>query len=188
MHKKSLPNSITMTDVSRWQPSLAETRQLPRGVWLIVRHPDDKGIRDYSHALAPWGRERSNTLLISRSADIARQVGGVWVHLAEKQLLQPSQWRRRHHKHRFFYTAACHSYSSVRRAKKLGVQLALLSPVLATASHPMQRPLGIYAASHHARRAGFPVYALGGMTLAQLRLMKKKGFYGIAGVGLAAKR
>jgi 8-oxo-dGTP diphosphatase len=51
---------------------------------------------------------------------------------------------------------------------------------LNTNSHPTETPLGWGNFKNLAKKANFPVYALGGMSLVDLEIAKEHGAYGIA--------
>ncbi len=66
---------------------------------------------------------------------------------------------------------AVHGRVGLARGRRLRGDVALISPIFATASHPGARPLGVAAWSGLARAAGRPAVALGGVT-ARSRLPK----------------
>ncbi len=81
--------------------------------------------------------------------------------------------------------ASCHNAEELEQAGRLGVDYVTLSPVAPTRSHPGARPLGWQRFTELAERAGFPVYALGGMTEQELPEARLRGAQGIAGIGFA---
>ena len=78
--------------------------------------------------------------------------------------------------------ASCHGPEELARAQALGVDFAVLSPVLATPSHPDAGPLGWERFADWVRERPFPVYALGGMRPALLPEAWRHGAQGIAGI------
>jgi 8-oxo-dGTP diphosphatase len=78
--------------------------------------------------------------------------------------------------------ASCHGAGELARAAALGLDFALLSPVKATATHPDARPLGWDAFAALADRAALPVYALGGLSAADLDETLARGGQGIAAI------
>lgn len=79
--------------------------------------------------------------------------------------------------------ASCHNREQLRHAERLGLDYALLSPVLPTATHPAARPLGWGQFAALVEEAALPVYALGG--LAPRDLPRVTSLYG---QGVAAIR
>ena len=79
-------------------------------------------------------------------------------------------------------SAACHNAAQLDAARRLGVDLATLSPVRATPSHPGQPGLGWAAFAALAANAGLPVYALGGVVPDDLPLARAHGGAGVAGI------
>ncbi len=78
--------------------------------------------------------------------------------------------------------ASCHNAAELQRAQQLGVDYALLSPVLATASHPDAATLGWPEFNALAASATLPVYALGGMTADMSAVAIEQGGQGIASI------
>jgi 8-oxo-dGTP diphosphatase len=78
--------------------------------------------------------------------------------------------------------ASCHSLEQLRHAEQLRVDFALLSPVLATKTHPHDEPLGWAKFQLMAEGAAIPVYALGGMTGEMALQARTFGGQGIAAI------
>lgn len=101
------------------------------------------------------------------------------IHLKQSQLMQKSLGdliigQR--------YIAACHDLASLQHAQHIGCEAVLLSPVLATTSHPNDVPLGWEQAQNWIRNVDIPVFALGGMSPKCLEQAQQYGFYGVAGI------
>ncbi|KVD84659.1 thiamine-phosphate phosphorylase [Burkholderia stagnalis] len=79
-------------------------------------------------------------------------------------------------------SAACHTLDDLQHAARIGVDFVTLSPVLPTLSHPGAPALGWATFGAWAAQAALPVYALGGMTRAQLAGARRHGAHGIAGI------
>ncbi|ARP75136.1 Nudix family hydrolase [Bordetella genomosp. 6] len=77
---------------------------------------------------------------------------------------------------------SAHGHAEIVHARDLGADFAVLGPVLATASHPGQAPLGWSGFAAGIRDAGLPVYALGGQSPATLAEARLHGAHGIAGI------
>ncbi|WP_120799737.1 Nudix family hydrolase [Thiocapsa rosea] len=78
--------------------------------------------------------------------------------------------------------ASCHDAEDLLRAARIGLDYALLSPVQPTASHPEAVPLGWRRFAELADAATLPVYALGGLTGADLDLAREHGAQGVAAI------
>jgi len=79
-------------------------------------------------------------------------------------------------------SASVHNLDELERAQQLGVDYVLLSPLKETSSHPDAKPLSESALKEILDNARVPVYGLGGLTIADLREVKKLGMQGIAGI------
>ncbi len=78
--------------------------------------------------------------------------------------------------------AACHNQQELQHAQKIGVDFVVLAPVLATTTHPDTPHLGWPSFSNLVADTVIPVYALGGMSEADLSTAKQAGAQGIAGI------
>lgn len=76
--------------------------------------------------------------------------------------------------------ASCHNLDELEKARALGLDYALLSPVKTTQSHPSADPLGWAIFSELIADCTMPVYALGGMGLNDLHTAKLHGAHGVA--------
>lgn len=80
-------------------------------------------------------------------------------------------------------SVGCHSVAEVSVARVARADIALLSPVFPTASHPEARPLGLEALTE-ARKAArkMPVFALGGVNRENAAACIEAGASGVAGI------
>ncbi len=78
--------------------------------------------------------------------------------------------------------ASCHTAADLQRAADLGLDYALLGPVLPTTTHPRAEPLGWQGFAALADRAALPVYALGGLTEDHLPESFAHGAQGVAAI------
>lgn len=125
-------------------------------------------------------RARGAALLLNADPALALELGADGAHLNARRLLatttRPLPRTR-------WLSASCHDAAELAQARRIGVDFVLLSPVLATASHPNATPLGWPALAALAAAAGLPVYALGGIGPAQFGAALEAGCIGIAGIG-----
>jgi len=76
--------------------------------------------------------------------------------------------------------ASCHTRLDIERAGRLGLDFAVLGPVLPTPSHPGGRTLGWEAFAAIAALTPLPIYALGGLGHADLHIAIAHGAHGVA--------
>ena len=76
--------------------------------------------------------------------------------------------------------ASCHTRSEIERAGALGLDFAVLGPVLPTPSHPGVEILGWERFAAIAARTPLPIYALGGLARSDLDVAIAHGAHGIA--------
>ncbi len=174
--QNDLPVLVLMTDEARLKDPLAAARALPKGSIVIVRSRDAAKRWDLALALRKIARARSLFLLIAGDVALAAQIGADGVHLPERRIGEAAAIRARY---KMLVTAAAHSLAVLRRAGY--IDALILSAVFATASHPGRAALGAVRANLMVRQAPVPVYALGGITTRNARLLS--GFCGIAAIG-----
>lgn len=176
------PADVTPDQATPWQLRLDAALQ--RGVRLIqLRLP--RWPVEQVRALAARLQERTvqceACLLLNSDIDGALALGaGVGVHLTSAQLAaladRPLPWTQ-------VVGASCHDASQLGQAVRTGADFATLSPVSPTASHPEAAPLGWSRFQELAETAALPVYALGGMTPAQIDEARGHSGQGVAGIG-----
>lgn len=119
-------------------------------------------------------RAHGARLLINGDVALAERLGA-GVHLTAAQLM-----RLAHRPELPWVGASCHDAAELARAQALAVDLVVLGPVLPTASHPGAPPLGWARFQSLAANSPLPVYALGGLTEADLDAARQSGAHGIA--------
>lgn len=97
------------------------------------------------------------------------------VHLTAGQLMQMDR-----RPDLAWVAASCHDAAELERAQALAVDFAVLGPVLPTASHPGAPSLGWTRFAELAAGRAIPVYALGGLSAADLATARQAGAHGIA--------
>ena len=76
--------------------------------------------------------------------------------------------------------ASCHTREELERAMQLGLDFAVLGPVMPTASHEGSATLGWERFAAIARGSSIPVYAIGGMRPTDLERAWRAGAHGLA--------
>ncbi len=181
----SLPDSLWITDCSdhgvaaelaRLNTALAAApgalppliqvrdKQLPAGERAV-----------FAAAVCQTARQHGARVVINDDADLARQCGADGVHLSAMALAACTQ------RPDFAWVgASCHTADEIARAGELGLDYALLGPVLPTPTHPENTGLGW--AEFASRCAGntLPVFALGGLREAHRATALAHGAHGLA--------
>jgi 8-oxo-dGTP diphosphatase len=104
-----------------------------------------------------------------------------WASLADGLQLTARDLLASHRRpHGEWIGASVHNASELLHAARLGVDLAVLGPVAATASHPGVPGIGWRAFASAVAGAGMPVYAIGGLALDDLGCAQRAAAHGIA--------
>jgi thiamine-phosphate pyrophosphorylase len=113
------------------------------------------------------------------AAEAVRAVGAAGVHL-------PGRWSAEQAGRARIVgvvSVGCHSVGEVAVARAAGADMALLSPIFPTESHPEARPLGLEVLAAACKTAGrVPVYALGGVNRENADACIAAGAAGVAGI------
>ena len=123
--------------------------------------------------------QRGAALLINADPEWLDRCGADGVHLNSQRLLTLDE---RPVKRAQWLAASCHSRDELAKAKALGVDFVVLSPVKETASHPGAMPLGWRGFHELTEESSLPAYALGGMDIWDLSLALHSGGQGIAAI------
>jgi 8-oxo-dGTP diphosphatase len=156
---------------------------IEQGVRLIqLRLPlwSREAVRELAAALLSSARSRGAWLVLNEDIEGARQLGdGVGVQLKSAQLSACAERPLPLHQ---LVGASCHDAAELALAAAISADFATLSPVVPTASHPGTLPLGWERFEALAEAASLPVFALGGLSLADLDQARRCGAQGVAGI------
>ena len=157
--RPTLPSLWLLGDPRRLPDPRTAAARLPAGAAVIAR-----GLApDVVAGLASVARRQQLRLLLAADGRAALRLGA-GLHLPDRHgtpgLLPFLLARRRR---RLLLTVAAHGRAGLARARRLGADAVLLSPVFPTASHPGAPSLGPCRWAALARRAGRPALALGGI-------------------------
>jgi len=151
---------------------------LHKGLKLVqLREKDYSSValRALALQMLPLIRSHDACLIINSDIELCKEIGADGVQLTGAQLAELNvrpevEW----------CAASCHNAEELRRAEELGCDFALLSPVLATQSHPGAPHLGWEKFAAIAAGSSIPVYALGGLTHADMQIAWQHGAHGIS--------
>ncbi|MGB4672911.1 MAG: Nudix family hydrolase [Azovibrio sp.] len=129
----------------------------------------------FAEALMHLARPRQALVLVSEDETLARRIGAAGLHLSSAGL------KARTTRPDFEWVgASCHDAAELAQAEALGLDYALLGPVLPTASHPGGAILGWAGFAQRVQESALPVFALGGQTQDRLATAQAHGAHGIA--------
>lgn len=140
---------------------------------------DESGYRRLAQPLLRQAGALGLRLLLNAAPELAQELGAAGVHLSSTRLMALQQ---RPLPAGLWVGASCHDAEQLAQAERIGADFAVLSPVQATASHPDARPLGWQRYAELVDGAGLPVYALGGLTPADIATARQHGGQGIAAI------
>jgi 8-oxo-dGTP diphosphatase len=182
----SLPTVMAITHAEA-QGTAAELHRLRHGlpggnVCIQLR---DRALaadvrRQWAHEVAALAATQAAPLLVSEDGSgngvaLAGEIDAAGVHLTADALahcaVRPDfRWAG----------ASCHTAEELERAETLGLDYALLGPVLPTPSHPEAAGIGWEGFARLVENRSLPVFALGGQTRDTLATAQRHGAHGIA--------
>lgn len=166
------------TDAARLPDPACAARSLPRGAGIVFRAHGYDAPLAVGRALAQAARERGLVLLAGADPELAAAIGAAGVHLPERRLATIRRIRRAHPA--WLVTAAAHSFRAIRRARAAGADAAFRSAVFPSHSPSAGPPIGPLRLALETRRAGLPVFALGGVGPQTARRLPGTGVSGFA--------
>lgn len=155
-----LPPLIALTDPARIPDPVVLAENLPTGAGLIYRHFGAEDRCEVAARLAGISAKRGLMFLVANDAPLARAVGADGVHWPEAKLAEARKWRGCFD----IMTCAAHTRAALARAKKAGIDAALLSVIFPSASQSAGSPMGALRFRQLARDVSLPVFALGGVS------------------------
>ncbi len=169
---------VLLTDRKRMPDPVAAVKRLPPGSMVILRDYDSADRFALALKLRRVCRKMGCLFLVAGDPRLARRACADGLHLPEHMLSGA-----RADRHGFgLVTAACHSRRALRLAASAGVDLVLVSPVFATASHPDVAPLGTRGLSRLIQGAKVPVAALGGVNFQTAKSLRGQNINAIAAI------
>lgn len=126
----------------------------------------------------PLCKQNKALLLLNSAVHSAEQFAVDGLHLTSADL----RTRRVRSDKLRWLAASCHDLAELQHAQQIGVDFAVLAPVLPTPTHPDAKVLGWQQFTELVSQINLPVYALGGMTNGDLITAQRSGGQGIAAV------
>ena len=151
-------------------------RQLAREKLLVQLREKGLGRLRVQHLLSrvlARTEPLASPLVVNSDAGDFPQGGGV--HLTSRALMQA-----RARPAGRLVGASCHDAAELAHAAALGLDYAVVGPVKPTASHPDATPLGWDRFAELVAGSPLPVYAIGGLTRADLAEARERGAHGVA--------
>jgi 8-oxo-dGTP diphosphatase len=130
---------------------------------------------EFARALAESAHAHRAIVLVNSDVELAENIHADGVHLTSAQLADITE------RPAFNWVgASVHSAAELKRAAELKCDFAVLGSVKDTATHPGQTPIGWPRFAEIVQDTPIPVFAIGGLTLADMDDARRHGAHGIA--------
>lgn len=168
-HPFRLPQTWLFTDARLGDALFTAVAVLPPGSGIVLRHDElAPGPRwRLARLLARAGHRAGHLLLIAGPPALARRWGADGVHLRQPHAKRAAQA----HRLGLIVSMPVHDVREARTARRARADLAFVSPLHATRSHPGASGLGRKLWLRLARLTGAQPVALGGMTAKRARAL-----------------
>ena len=176
-----LPTQYAITNLAEMGETAffaALERYLQHGLRLIqVREKqlERTELVGFAKSVIGLARHYGARVVVNGDVEQAREAGTDGLHLSSAALMTCSGKPEN-----LLCGASCHNALELAHAASLGMDYALLGAVQATRTHPTVQPLGWSKFAKLAANQPMPVYALGGMTPADLHTAWEYGAHGVA--------
>lgn len=184
-----LPRYYAILDDAEVPVLCARLQQLlARGLKLIqlrLKNRGDAELQQFLNVARPLAQRYDARLLVNSGVSHARQWAVDGLHLCSADLLA---LRQRPSPplgvaaQDYWLAASCHNADELAHAASIGLDFVVLSPVLATLSHPDALPIGWQQFTEWVAMANLPVYGLGGLAVADVEQALAAGAQGIAAI------
>lgn len=155
---------------------------LADGIALIrMRDPalDDAAYEKLAAAVVERAHAAGGQVLVDRDVALMQRVGADGLHWPAQRVIDTAQ---RPVDRRFWYAASAHDGDDVKQAATAGVDFATLSPVLPSRTHPETTALGWSGFAEQRDDQAAPVYALGGLSGANIDTARAYNAQGVAAI------
>lgn len=185
MMKKNLPRLYLITSESPADENLFLNKlesHLSHGIQLIQLRMKTLPLDEYQSLackVIELGKKYNSIVMLNTHPGIAIKLDADGLHINSSLLMQLSDRPIPLGK---YLSAACHNEEQLKKAELIGVDFVTLSPVLPTATHPEASPLGWETFNKLCSACQLPIFALGGLSEADLPVSLKNYGYGIAAI------
>ncbi|MEP0068344.1 thiamine phosphate synthase [Pyruvatibacter sp.] len=179
------PSLVVMTDRAVQGDAWRLADAVPAGTIICLRDYELKDRAHYATRLASACRHNNVRLMVSGDVSLAVRAGAWGVHIPEGLWKRSIQDVARARSHDLRVSTAVHSRQAARSVVIGGKALcdvAMVSPVFPTLSHPEQPVLGPLGLAGILEVLPTPAYALGGVTPGTIGRLAGLPLCGVAGI------
>jgi len=157
---------------------------LNRGIKLIqarLKNLPSAAVAKFIEQAYPLCQQQQAVLLMNSAVECSVEVDGIHLTSRDLMALRLSSGHALTTRPKWL-SASCHNLEQLQHAQNIGVDFAVLAPVLATQTHPGAASLGWEQFVELVAKVNLPVYGLGGMTESSLITARQSGGQGIAAI------
>jgi 8-oxo-dGTP diphosphatase len=182
IHAAQLPRFYAILDDATPAELMNNLKKLlAKGICLIqarLKNLPAAAVMAFMRQALPLCQQYHAQLLLNSAVKNAEQFEFLGLHLTSSELMRLTERPKR----QGWVAASCHNLAQLRQAETMGIDFAVLAPVLATQTHPTALTLGWEHFAELVAEVNIPVYALGGMKYEDKNTAIALGGQGIAGI------
>jgi len=161
---------------------------LARGIKLIqlrLKTLPPESLEKFIKRAYPLCKQQEALLLMNSAVKNAGDFAVDGIHLTSRHLMSATrrpEFSSETSEHAHWVAASCHNLQELQHAQAIGIDFAVLAPVLATKTHPETQTLGWEQFTKLVSQVNLPVYALGGLSEFDLDRARQAGSQGVAAI------
>jgi 8-oxo-dGTP diphosphatase len=182
IHAAQLPSFYAILDDANPADLISNLNKiLSKGIQLIqarLKNLSALAVAEFLQQALPLCEQYGAKLLLNSAVKNAENFACAGLHLTSADLMRLNS----RPEIQGWLAASSHNLAQLQQAEKIGVDFAVLAPVLKTETHPNATILGWEQFANLVAQVNIPVYALGGVTSVDKNLARESGGQGIAGI------
>ena len=184
---KNLPLMFFFSDRTAVKNIFNVVQNLPKNSAIIIREYDLNKTQklDFAHKIIKIAKQKSLKVFVSKNWQLAIKIKADGVHFSDYDNAQKCLWKsNKIFSKKLLISYSCHSLSSIKMAAKYGCDLIFYSPIFATKTHPQQKAIGSFGLRNAIAKTSIPIYALGGVTQQNIKIIANRHIAGIGGISM----
>jgi thiamine monophosphate synthase len=180
---------VFFTDRKKFDDIFEVINNLPKNAIVIVREYDLSYVKrlEFATKVKLIAAKKSLKVLAGKSLKMAIAIKADGVHFSDKDKFWSKYlYCKKIGRKNFIFSLSCHKIKSLKLAQKFNFDMVFYSPIFETKSHQDQKCIGISKfrkiALENFYSFGAPLYALGGISQANIGLLRGCKIVGVGGI------
>ncbi len=185
------PKLFFFTNRKQFSDIFKTIETLPRNTVIIIREYDleHKDRLLFAKKIVKIARENNLITLSGKSLELHLEAKTDGIHFSDNDISWRKYLNYKKNNSGLLLSCSCHDEKSLRKTMNYGINFLFLSPIFPTNSHPNSKTIGNMRLAKITRELGdkSPIYALGGINLVNIRLLKNTRIAGFGFITMVQK-